>query len=279
MDTYLWGELLWRFLWEVVRAYHQSKCDKRDLYMIFYSLRYVIPCKICRAHYAEHLQVLPPSSTSDFVQWVYILKNRVSSSQGRSITVITLEQFRLRLAITRELLPASDFWNLWIILALNYPGQNQESVDPQTIYKKHSYAVFYYYTSKVFSGIPHLANLFKVRGILKKTNGAPLEITLESISTPSRSIVTSMDLLAQNIPGTYGDSPYGTIPQSVVVPPKCSGKYAWDDYEDLLRWTRKQKRKWERVHFCGSSSLFDEAAHYETDFIHAVRVATNHGEN
>jgi len=49
------------------------------------SLSFLIPCPICRDHYAHHLKVTPPATESKktLVEWVWTIHNQVNLDIGK----------------------------------------------------------------------------------------------------------------------------------------------------------------------------------------------------
>ena len=61
MNSKVWGQFLWRLLHTITYSYN-NKCSqqlKTKYIEVFYSLRNLIPCVICRNHYRQRLQKMP----------------------------------------------------------------------------------------------------------------------------------------------------------------------------------------------------------------------------
>lgn len=237
MDPYLWGHLLWSLLWEIVRACRFPTPEERhDIIMLLYSMRWVIPCKFCRQHYAEHLARMPAAGdTQDFVQWVYDLKNAVNASQGRDRN-IQMEEFETRLAVQPVLLSPEQMWTLILVLSCNYPVQGQETEDGQCNLKKHAYALFLFYAERCTRHVPHLAGLFGTARIERRTNGLPRMLDEDAFLRDAR---TGPVIMRANIAEQASVRHFG-------IPNECRTRFAWNDRGKLLHWALKQKRRWEK---------------------------------
>lgn len=89
MDPKIWGPNFWFSLHTVTLAYPDVPTyeERRRYHDFFTSLQYVLPCKLCREHYTNHLKEYPISiqlnSKEDLVKWCFNLHNRVNRSLGK----------------------------------------------------------------------------------------------------------------------------------------------------------------------------------------------------
>ena len=96
MDPYIWGPPFWFSLHSVTFTYpfHPDEEDKARVKNFFHSLPYVLPCKICRVHYSEHLRDHPIEGSldcrADLVKWLIDVHNTVNQMLGKR--TYTLEE-------------------------------------------------------------------------------------------------------------------------------------------------------------------------------------------
>ena len=87
MDPVKWGPHLWFFLHTISFTFPQNPTyDNKLKYLEFYnSLKYMLPCELCRTHYIQHIQHAPPNTNSrkDLVIWTIDLHNRVNKSLNK----------------------------------------------------------------------------------------------------------------------------------------------------------------------------------------------------
>lgn len=84
MNSKVWGQFLWRLLHTITYSYN-NKCPqqlKTKYIEVFYSLRNLIPCVICRNHYRQRLQKMPVERYMDnrdnLIDWLIKLHNEVN---------------------------------------------------------------------------------------------------------------------------------------------------------------------------------------------------------
>ena len=91
MDPIVWGPKLWFFMHTISFNYPENpnQEDKRNYYDFFHNLKNIIPCSVCKNHYAQHLQNNPITPSLDtkqnLVQWVIDLHNEVNKTLGKKI--------------------------------------------------------------------------------------------------------------------------------------------------------------------------------------------------
>ena len=81
---------------------------KRRAYKAFFdSLRYTMPCRVCRRHYCDMQRVLPIDSflgsRACLLHWIYILHNQVNRRLGKvspSLGSVFLKADRVRVTKT-----------------------------------------------------------------------------------------------------------------------------------------------------------------------------------
>jgi len=62
-----------------------TKLERDQALAFFTNLQYILPCKICRAHYAKHLSLHPPAvQTRDTLsRWLHNIHNIVNVNTGK----------------------------------------------------------------------------------------------------------------------------------------------------------------------------------------------------
>jgi hypothetical protein len=85
-----WGPALWQFLHSMAANYPESPNAqyKASCRQFFYSLRYLLPCSLCRQHYSTFLAKKPPQvdNTNSIKEWVLWLHNEVNAQLGKKET-------------------------------------------------------------------------------------------------------------------------------------------------------------------------------------------------
>ena len=134
MDPKVWGRSGWKFLFSVALGFPE-KPDFQQIHnytRFFNYLQYVLPCEICRLHYASHLNqiTIDPYMTSrdNLFLWVLKVHNLVNKQMGKpSITrtdVLRL-YFDNKMALQGFPFPVSlwetDFWRFMFSIAYGYP--------------------------------------------------------------------------------------------------------------------------------------------------------------
>ena len=85
----VWGPFFWHTIHIAALGYPQepSYTHKKAAKDFFESLQVMIPCAICREHYAEHLKAYPISphldSRKDLFKWTVVLHNAVNKMLGK----------------------------------------------------------------------------------------------------------------------------------------------------------------------------------------------------
>jgi FAD-linked sulfhydryl oxidase len=100
----VWGPFFWHTLHIAALGYPQepSYSHKKAMKEFFESLQHIIPCPICRDHYASHLSKMPigPSldNRKDLFRWTIDLHNDVNEMLGkRKYTETEVIQYYTRL--------------------------------------------------------------------------------------------------------------------------------------------------------------------------------------
>ena len=97
MPPTVWGPIFWATIHTVALAYpdQPSYPQKRAAKEFYMSLVELIPCPVCRTHYAAHLKTSPIGpfldSRTDLVDWTLKLHNKVNLDLAKP--TITREQF------------------------------------------------------------------------------------------------------------------------------------------------------------------------------------------
>jgi hypothetical protein len=77
MDTRFWGPSGWRLLHLI--TFQKSSNTARQIHSFFELVPYILPCKFCRASFADYIAVDPiPTSEKEFPSWLYRIHNRVN---------------------------------------------------------------------------------------------------------------------------------------------------------------------------------------------------------
>ena len=91
MDPNVWGPPLWFIMHSVAMNYPEaspSYVEQRNHYDFYHSLRNVLPCGVCREHYAELLKQYPLNpyleSRGQLVTWVVLIHNKVNMRYGKT---------------------------------------------------------------------------------------------------------------------------------------------------------------------------------------------------
>jgi hypothetical protein len=97
MPPDVWGPIFWATIHTVALAYPDAPSypQKRAAKEFYLSLVELIPCPICRKHYAAHLKTSPIGpfldSRTDLVDWTLKLHNKVNLDLAKP--TITRDQF------------------------------------------------------------------------------------------------------------------------------------------------------------------------------------------
>jgi hypothetical protein len=89
MEPNIWGKHAWIFLHSVSMNYpdNPSIQDRKNYKDFFENLRFILPCEVCKKHYAQHIQRNPiePSlhSKRKLVEWVIDVHNQVNISLNK----------------------------------------------------------------------------------------------------------------------------------------------------------------------------------------------------
>ena len=87
----MWGPFFWNTIHITALGYptDPSYAQKRAAKEFFESLAQLLPCPVCRGHYAEHLQKYPISphldKRADLFRWTVNLHNEVNKTLGKAV--------------------------------------------------------------------------------------------------------------------------------------------------------------------------------------------------
>lgn len=95
MPPDVWGPIFWHAMHIVSLAYpvQPTEADKAGAKAFFESLVSVLPCPICREHYAAKIKESPIAleSKGELIYWVWDIHNQVNTLLNKP--TITIEQF------------------------------------------------------------------------------------------------------------------------------------------------------------------------------------------
>ena len=95
MPPDVWGPIFWHAMHIVSLAYpvQPTEADKAGAKAFFESLVSVLPCPICREHYAAKIKESPIAleSKGELIYWVWDIHNQVNTMLQKP--TITIEQF------------------------------------------------------------------------------------------------------------------------------------------------------------------------------------------
>jgi len=89
MPPSIWGPIFWQTMHIVTLGYSETPSKEEQVAAIqfFEGLRQMIPCPICKEHYAQHLDISPVSavvgSRTALIYWMFILHNKVNVQLGK----------------------------------------------------------------------------------------------------------------------------------------------------------------------------------------------------
>lgn len=89
MSPDVWGPIFWNTMHIVSLGYNPepSEREQDDAIRFYKSLETMLPCGICRTHYAQFLQEMPVEqavkSRDDLIYWVFQLHNKVNANLGK----------------------------------------------------------------------------------------------------------------------------------------------------------------------------------------------------
>lgn len=85
----VWGPFFWHTMHITALGYPQEPTytHKKAAKEFFESLQVLIPCPVCREHYADHLKELPITphldSRKDLFKWTVVIHNAVNKDLGK----------------------------------------------------------------------------------------------------------------------------------------------------------------------------------------------------
>jgi hypothetical protein len=87
----VWGPFFWHTIHIVALGYptNPSYNEKKSAKEFFESLRFLIPCPVCKDHYNVHLEKYPLTphldKRSDLFRWTILLHNEVNKNLGKRV--------------------------------------------------------------------------------------------------------------------------------------------------------------------------------------------------
>ena len=87
----VWGPFFWHTIHIIALGYpiNPTYTDKKCAKEFFESLAYLLPCGICREHYAKHLEANPISTfvdtKKDLLKWTILIHNEVNKSLNKPV--------------------------------------------------------------------------------------------------------------------------------------------------------------------------------------------------
>jgi hypothetical protein len=93
----IWGPMFWATIHMVSLGYPEtpSYADKRAAKEFFNAVPYLLPCAVCREHFAEVIKGMPVESWLDnrkgLVEWTFNVHNLVNERLGKP--TITMDEF------------------------------------------------------------------------------------------------------------------------------------------------------------------------------------------
>lgn len=92
----VWGKYAWNFIHLVPLDYplNPTEEDKKNYKDFYLNLQYILPCAKCRAHYKDHLKILPLtdnvlSNRSKLLKWTIDMHNIVNYYTGKPMLTLT----------------------------------------------------------------------------------------------------------------------------------------------------------------------------------------------
>jgi hypothetical protein len=117
MPPDVWGPIFWHTMHIVSLAYpvQPTEADKAGARAFFESLTTVLPCPICREHYAAKIKETPPAvdSKGELIYWVWDIHNQVNTMLNKP--TITIDQFLEHMRALGSSSSASTTWTPTVI--------------------------------------------------------------------------------------------------------------------------------------------------------------------
>jgi hypothetical protein len=89
MNPNIWGPPMWISLHTITLNYpdNPTPCQQKMIREFFWNLQYVLPCEMCRNHYAEMIRTHPPDTKDkkSLVYWLIDRHNQVNERLGKRI--------------------------------------------------------------------------------------------------------------------------------------------------------------------------------------------------
>lgn len=169
MDTCIWGPHLWSLLDSLVRVLNpryllrdltddDRREYRRDLILLLYSLRYMLPCMHCRDSYRVYVKTLPPEAEADLTIWLWKVHEEVNKKLDR-VSGCSLAKFEKRITVWTSFVDPFQVWDMLTVMALNYPKYERRDEDKESEPKKYAYYIFFHCLSRLLARIPTLADL------------------------------------------------------------------------------------------------------------------------
>ena len=122
MSPDVWGPIFWNAMHIATLGYDETPTEEEQKAAanIFNSLKFMIPCPICRHHYSMILKTDPVEpvvvSRTKLVQWAFQIHNRVSKEIGNK--EFSWEQFlEAILALSNSKSSQKDFLWMYALIA------------------------------------------------------------------------------------------------------------------------------------------------------------------
>ena len=122
MSPAVWGPIFWATMHIVSIGYAviPTEEEKRGAIQFYESLTQVIPCPICKEHYAQILKAVPPAveNRNALIEWVFDVHNKVNEQLG--YPVITFEQYiqKMRVLSNKNSISLGDQTDMSWLIAL-----------------------------------------------------------------------------------------------------------------------------------------------------------------
>ena len=92
MDPSIWGKHGWKFIHFVAQGYPNEPSQEQKLHYknFLNSIQYILPCSLCREHYAQNLINNPIDDSvlqnkNSFIDWTVKLHNIVNMQTGKEV--------------------------------------------------------------------------------------------------------------------------------------------------------------------------------------------------
>ncbi len=129
LNPNIWGPLLWQILYDLCWDF-DSLTDPElvveieiRLGALLDSMRYILPCSVCRTSYGVYYDEMPFPGESTASEWIWDLKNKVN----RKLTVpqkcqLPFEDFVTRMELVTTMSSPSTVWDILFMFASRCPS-------------------------------------------------------------------------------------------------------------------------------------------------------------